>query len=390
MNFARIYLDNSATTPLRAEVAAAMRDALENANYNPSSLHAEGRRARAALEDARERAAAVLGAARNEIVFTSGGTESDNLALLGALAAAPPGAHMVTTAIEHHAVLAAAMQLQARGVETTVLPAGTDATIAADDLAQALRPSTILASVMFVNNEVGTVQPIAELAAVAASRNVLFHTDAIQAPGWLPINVADLGADMLSLSAHKFGGPKGIGLLYLRRGAPLAPLLHGGSQEFARRAGTQNVAGAVGLAAALELAARERAELSARVEALRDRLEGEIVARIPDVRINGRAAVRIPSISNISFAGTESAAMLIALDLAGIAASAGSACTSGILEPSHVLAAMGVQERWQRGAIRFSMARTTTAAEIDRFLDALPPIVAALRRPVEKDLVGDG
>jgi len=390
VNSTRIYLDNSATTPLRAEVAAAMHDSLESANYNPSSLHAEGRRARTALEDARERAAAVLGAARNEIIFTSGGTESDNLAILGALAAAPPGAHMVTSAIEHHAVLATAEQLRARGIETTVLPVGSDGMAATADLADALRPSTILASIMYANNEVGTIQPIAELAAIATARKVLFHSDAVQAPSWLPIDVRGLGVDMLSLSAHKFGGPKGIGLLYLRRGAPLASVLHGGGQEFARRPGTQNVAGAVGLAVALELAARERAEASARVAALRGRLETEIIVKIPDARINAHGAPRIPSISSVSFAGTESAALLIALDLAGVAASAGSACTSGALEASHVLGAMGLEERWQRGAIRFSLGRTTTPAEIDRLLDVLPAIVAAQRRPFEKDLAGDG
>jgi cysteine desulfurase len=359
-----------------------MRAAFDEANYNPSSLHAEGRRSRAALDRARERTAAVLGAARNEIVFTSSGTESDNLAILGVLAAVPPGAHMVTTAIEHHAVLRTVEQLQARGVDATVLPVDADGRVAPAEFAQALRPSTVLASVAYANNEVGVVAPIAELASIAASRNVLFHTDAVQAPTWLGLDVKLLGADLLSLSAHKFYGPKGIGLLYVRSGVSLAPILNGGGQEFARRPGTQNVLGAVGLAEALELAANERTDAQLRVGALRDRLEAGILSSVPDTKINARGASRLPNVASVSFAGAESAALLIALDLAGVAVSAGSACTSGSLQPSHVLTAMGLEDRWQRGAIRFSLGRATTQAEIDRLLTILPRIVAGVRDPV--------
>ncbi len=380
MNSNRIYLDNAATTPLRAEVADAMREAIADANYNSSSLHAEGRRARAVLDDARQRVASVLGVARNEIVFTSSGTEADNLALVGITRAAPGGTHVVASAIEHHAVIGALDRLRDEGVQTTVLPVDAQGRVDPAEFAGALRPATLLASVMYANNEIGTVQPIAELAAIARHRGVLFHTDAVQAPSWLPIDVRELGVDLLSLSAHKCHGPKGVGVLYVRRGVSIASILHGGGQEFGRRPGTQNVVGIAGMARALELAAIERSAQSARVRALRDRLEAGIRRTVPEVHING-GEPRLANNCNVGFAAVDAAALLIALDLAGVAVSAGSACTSGSLEPSHVLAAIGLDGRWQKGAIRFSLGITTSLAEVDRVLAILPPLVAELRRP---------
>jgi cysteine desulfurase len=380
VNLDRIYLDNAATTPLRAEVADAMREAIADADYNSSSLHAEGRRARAVLDAARERIASLLGAARNEIVFTSSGTEADNLAVMGAARAAPRGPHVVATAIEHHAVIGALDRLREEGAQTTVLPVDSHGLVDAGQFAGALRPTTFLASVMYANNEIGTVQPIAELAAIARERGVLFHTDAVQAPSWLPIDVRELGVDLLSLSAHKCQGPKGVGLLYVRQGVPLAPILHGGGQEFGRRPGTQNVVGIAGMARALELAATERHEASERVRALRDRLEAGIRQAVPEIRING-GGQRLANNCNVSFAGVDSVALLIALDLAGVAVSAGSACTSGSLEPSHVLAAIGLEGRWQKGAVRFSLGVGTSPADIARVLAILPPLIADLRRP---------
>ncbi|MGB6599568.1 MAG: cysteine desulfurase family protein [Candidatus Cybelea sp.] len=384
----RIYLDNSATTPLRADVADAMREACET-NYNPNSLHDEGRRARAVLDAARERIASLLGASRSEIVFTSSGTEANNLALLGVARAGPPGSGVVAAATEHASVLATCERLAEEGVKATVLPVDEDGRLSLALFSEALHPGAILASVGYANNEIGTVQPVAELAEIAHRRGLLFHTDAVQAPGWLPLDVRELGVDLLSLSAHKFHGPKGVGALLIRRGTPLAPIIYGGGQEFGLRPGTQNVAGIVGMARALELAQLERPNESRRVAALRDRLEAGILAAIPDVKVNG-AEPRLPSILNVSFAGADSAALLIAFDLAGIAVSAGSACTSGSLEPSHVLAALGVESRWQRGAIRFSLGMATTPAEIEQVLKAIPGLVAGVRRPTGRLAGGMG
>ena len=389
MNSERIYLDNAATTPLRAEVAQAMREALPDGNYNPSSLHAEGRRARALLESARERIAASLGALRNEVIFTSCGTEANNQALLGVAQWAPRGAHVVTTAIEHRAVLAPIARLREQGIEATILPVASNGQIEPSQFAAALRPQTVLASVGYANNEVGTLQPIAELAAIARGRGVTFHTDAIQAPSWLPVQVRELGIDLLSLSAHKFNGPKGIGVLYVRHGVPIAPILYGGGQEGGRRSGTQNLLAAVGMARALELACAERESQSRRVRALRDRLAAGIRSAVPDVRINGATKQRLPNNLHVSFAGVDSAALLIALDLAGVSVSAGSACASGSLEPSHVLQALRIETRWQSGAIRFSLGTATSQSEIDRVLQILPQVAGELRRPPAGER-GDG
>lgn len=341
--------------------------------FNPSSLHAEGRAARALLDDARERVAAAVGATRREIVFTSGGTEANNLALIGALDALPRPAHVVVSAIEHSAILRPLALLRERGVETTVLSVNRDGSIDPANLLRVLRPDTRLVSIMYSNNEVGTVEPIAELATIARERGVLFHTDAIAAAMWLDLDVGRLGVAMLSLSAHKVYGPAGIGALYVRRGVPVGPLLLGGGQEAGLRAGTENVRAAIGFARALELAVAEREENGRRVRALLDRLEAGVVRAIPGASINGGAAARLPSILNISIDGIAAGELLVALDLAGIAVSAGSACATGALEPSHVLAAMGASPS---GGIRFSLGTTTTAGEVDRAIETLARICA--------------
>lgn len=381
VNFERIYLDYAATTPLRHEVADAMRAALEKSGFNPSSLHAEGRTARAVLDGARDAIAAALGATRTEITFTASGTEANNLALCGIAWASAKGGHIVVSAVEHPAVLAPAARLRDEGFEVTLVPVTSGGVVEPDEFAAALRPNTVLASVMYANNEIGTVQPIRRLAEIAHRRGVPFHTDAVAAPGWLPLDVGELGVDLLSLSAHKFGGPKGIGLLYARRGLALVPLVHGGGQEFGRRSGTENVEGAAGMAVALALAVAERVETSRRTAELRDRLEAAIRAAIGDVRVNGAGSPRLANNLNVSFAGVESGALLVGLDLAGIAVSAGSACASGALEPSHVLAALGLEPRWQAGAVRFSLGTATRAADVGRVMVLLPGLVSQLRSP---------
>ncbi len=356
-----------------------MRATLAENDFNPSSLHAEGRRARALLDDARQRVANSLGVAANEIAFTSGGTESDNLAIAGIMESASRPAHVVSSAIEHSAVLGSLDRLEEAGIETTRLSVDGDGLVDVGRFEAALKPVTRLASIAYVNNEIGTIQPIRELAGVARRRGVLFHCDAVAAAGWLPMDVTALGVDLLSLSAHKFGGPKGAGLLYVRWGVPIAPQFRGGGQEFGRRAGTENLLGIVGLAAALEFAIRDQAMEAVRVAALRDRLEGAITTSIPGVRVAGGGALRVANILNVGFAGVESAALLIALDLAGVAVSAGSACASGTPEPSHVLAALQIGPEWQRGAIRFSLGHVTSATEVERTIGLLPDIVAGLR-----------
>lgn len=389
---ARIYLDNAATTPVRPEVVDAMVPLL-GGGYNPSSLHAEGRAARAAVDAARETVARVLGATPREIVFTGSGSESNVLAIVGAARAravashpseshrARPG-HVVTTAIEHHAALRAAEMLEGDGWRVTRLPVDRDGLVHPDAFAAALTPETVLASVMLANNETGTIEPVARLAAVARERGVLFHTDAVQAAGWLPLDVEALGVDLLSLSAHKIHGPKGVGALYVRRGTPLVPLIVGGGQEHGLRAGTENLAGIAGFAAALALAEAERPTAAPRVAALRDRLETGIRATVQDALVNGAGAPRLPALLSVAFAGAPSDALLIRLDLDGIAASAGSACAAGSIEPSHVVAALGVPERFRGGVIRFSLSRATTEAEIEDVLGRLPALVASVRTPL--------
>ncbi len=374
----RIYLDHAATTVARPEVIAAMVPLL--AAGNPSSLHAEGRAAHALLDTARERVATTLGAKAREIVFTGGGSESNNLAILGvSRALRARGRHIISTAFEHHAVLHALDVLRDDGYTITLLPVDPNGVVDAVAFRAAIRPDTILASIMLANNEIGTIQPIGELAAIAKEHGVLMHTDAVQAPAYLDVNVAALGVDLLSIAGHKFYGPKGTGVLYIRSGTPLAPLVVGGGQESGLRAGTENLAGIVGLAEALQLAHAERAESADRVAALRDRLEASIRAEIPDVRINGAASPRLANSLSVAFKDAPSDLLLINLDLAGIAASAGSACAAGSLEPSHVIAALGLEPRYARGVIRFSLGRVTSGGDIERVIQTLPSLVRAVR-----------
>jgi cysteine desulfurase len=381
VNSERIYLDHAATSPLRPEVVDAMRAAVVVSGFNPSSMHAEGRRARAVLDAARDRIAAILGALRTEIIFTSSGTESDNQALLGVARAASQRGHVVASTVEHPAVLAALEQLRDEGFEISLVTVDSDGRVDPAVFAAALRTDTVLASVMYANNETGTVQPIADLAQIARKRGVPFHTDAIAAPSWLTVDVGELGVDLLSLSAHKFGGPKGVGVLFVRQGRRMLPLIYGGGQEFGRRSGTENVAGIAGMACALDLATAERPARSPIVAAMRDDLEAGIRSVIPDTRINGAGARRLANTLNVSFADVDSVALLIGLDLAGVAVSAGSACTSGAAQPSHVLGALGLEARWLKGAIRFSLGSVTQRREIERVLELLPGVVAGLRAP---------
>ncbi|MEA2785788.1 MAG: cysteine desulfurase [Candidatus Eremiobacteraeota bacterium] len=377
----RIYLDHAATTPARAEVVAAM--APLHGGYNPNSLHAEGRAARAAVDSAREAVARVLGAAPREIVFTGGGSESDVLAVAGAARAATGrGRHVVTVATEHHAVLHAVDVLERDGWRVTRLPVDARGLVDPNEFAAALTPETTVASVMLANNEIGVVQPVAELARIARERGVLVHTDAVQAAGWLPLHVDALGVDLLTLSGHKCYGPKGVGVLYVRRGTALEPLIVGGGQEHGLRAGTENVAGIAGFAVALALGDSERPDAVVRIGALRDRLEAGIVAAIPDVVVNGAGVPRLANNLSVAFAGVPSDAVLIRLDLEGIAASAGSACAAGSLEPSHVAIALGLDERHRHGVIRFSLGRDTTPADIEEVLRRLPSIMASMGTPL--------
>jgi cysteine desulfurase len=351
--------------------------------FNPNSLHAEGRAARSAVDGARERVARVLGATPREIVFTGGGSESIALAIIGAARAARGrGRHVVTVATEHHAVLRAADVLERDGWRVTRLPVDRRGLVDPAAFAAALTPETTLASVMLANNEIGVVQPVAELARVARERGVLVHTDAVQAAGWLPLDVDALGVDLLSLSAHKFHGPKGVGALYVRRGTALEPLIVGGGQEHGLRAGTENVAGIAGFAVALALADAERPVTGPRVAALRDRLEAGVVAAAADVVVNGAGAPRLANNLSVAFAGVPSDALLIRLDLEGIAASAGSACAAGSLEPSHVAAALGLGERHRFGVIRFSLGRDTTQAQIDDVTARLSAILTSMGTPL--------
>ncbi|NJN19508.1 MAG: cysteine desulfurase NifS [Oscillochloris sp.] len=377
-----IYLDHAATTPLDQQVLAAMMPYLTEQYGNSSSIHSFGRYALHALDDAREQVALVLGCAPKEIVFTGGGSESDNLAIKGvALACRRRNGrrHIITSSIEHHAVLHACEYLADFGFDLTVLPVDTRGLVAPDDLRAALRSDTALVSIMYANNEIGTVQPIAELAAISHEAGAIFHTDAVQAAGLLPLDVEALGVDLLTLTAHKFYGPKGVGMLYIRRGTPLMPQINGGSQERRRRAGTENVAGIVGLAAALTLAERNRPEHAARLTMLRDHLIAGVLETIPLSWLNGDPIQRLPNNANLGFDCIEGESVLLLLDQERIAASSGSACTSGSLEPSHVLTAMGMSPEAANGSLRFSLGRSTDEAAIERVLAVLPQMIGRLR-----------
>lgn len=376
----KVYMDNAATTPLRGEALEAMVAAYRECFGNSSSVHAFGQAARQALEDAREEFAACVGARPEEIVFTGGGTESDNLAIRGAaLAACGRGDHIVTCATEHHAVLHCCRALEREGFRVTYLPVDGDGVVDPDLFREALEERTVLASVMLANNETGALQPVREMSRVARERGILFHCDAVQAAGKMPLDVKDIGADLVAFSGHKFYGPKGVGALYVREGTELAPLMQGGHHEGGLRPGTVNVPAIAGMARALRLATEELPETSARLGGLRERLAAGIVERVEGVRRNGAAERSLPNILNLSFEGAEGEALLLALDMAGVAVSTGSACTSGAVEPSHVLLAMGLPPRLAQCSLRFSLGRFNTAEEIDYVLETLPTIVRRIR-----------
>jgi cysteine desulfurase len=376
----RIYFDNNATTPLAPEVFEVMRPYLLEDYGNASSIHWFGQRAKAGVEKAREQVARLLGARSSEIVFTSGGTESDNSAVLGIVEAARgERKHVVTTAIEHPAVLSTAKALEKRGVGVTYVRVGSSGVIDPADVAAALRPETVLISVMHANNELGTIQPLAEIGRIARERDIHFHTDAVQSIGKIPVDVEKLGVDLLALSAHKLNGPKGVGALYVRKGTILRPLLHGGHHERDRRPGTENVAGVVGLGAAAEIARAHLVVENDRIAALRDRLEAGILVSVPYVAANGDRGHRVPTTTNLTFDYLEGEGFVIAMDLRGIACSTGSACSSGSLEPSHVLSAIGLRPDQARASIRFSLGRFNTDEDVDTALQILPAVVEQLR-----------
>jgi cysteine desulfurase len=380
----RDYLDYNATTPVDPAVLEAMLPFLGEDFGNAGSVHSAGQRARAAVDSARDSVAALIGAKPNEIVFTSGGTEADNLALFGIIAASDkPHKHVITTAIEHHAILHSCEELARQGVEVTVVPVRTardsQGIVDPEEIRRTLRPETVLISVMHANNELGAIQPIEEIARIAAAAGVCFHCDAVQSAGKVPLDVAKLGVDLLSISAHKFCGPKGVGALFVRSGRKIAPRFYGGHAERDRRPGTENVPGIVGLGKAAELARKLLPEDSTRLAGLRDRLESALLERIPNVLVNGDRSRRVPNTSNLSFPGAGGEALLIALDLQGVACSTGAACSSGSTEPSHVLLAAGLSHDDARSSLRFSLGRPTTVAEIDRAIEVIPAVVERIR-----------
>ena len=375
----RIYLDNAATTPCAPQVVEAMLPYFTQVYGNASSVHTWGREAKRAVEAARRQVQKALNAAQpQEIFFTGGGSESDNWAIKGVALLRGRG-HIITTAIEHHAVLHTCQWLEKQGFRVTYLPVDGEGRVHPADVDKAIREDTILVSVMAANNEVGTLQPIREIGEICRARGVLFHTDAVQAVGAVPVDVQALQVDLLSLSAHKIHGPKGVGALYVRKGTKLDSLLHGGAQERGFRAGTENLPGIVGLGKAIELATAQLADNAARMTALRERLIAGVMERVSGTRLNGHPTQRLPGNVNLSFEGVEGEALLLRLDLAGVAASSGSACTSGALDPSHVLMALGLTEAQAQGSLRLTLGTDTTAEEIDAVLDRLPPIVADLR-----------
>jgi|LFRM01.2.fsa_nt_gb cysteine desulfurase len=376
----RIYLDHSATTPVRPEVAEIMMEYMTNKFGNPSSVHSFGREAKEALENARSQVAALIKAQPEEITFTSGGTEADNLAIIGtALKYADKGKHIITSAVEHHAVLHACEHLEKMGFDLTVLPVDEYGIVRMDDLRQAIRDDTILITIMHANNEVGSIQPVAEIGRLAKEKGILFHTDAVQSLGKIPVDVEEMNADLLTGSGHKIYGPKGIGFLYIRKGVHLSPLVFGGAQEKKIRPGTENMPGIVGLGKAVELAGQEMDSEMPRMTQLRDKLIKGILERIPDVRLNGHPTLRVPTNVNVSFEYVEGESLLLSLDMKGIAASSGSACTSGSLDPSHVLLAMGICKEVAHGSVRMTLGRDNTGEQIDYVLDVLPEIVQRLR-----------
>ena len=377
----RVYMDNAATTALRRDVLDAMMPYLTDIYGNPSSLHYFGQEAHKAVENARHQVASALNAEDNEIVFTGCGTEADNMALKGiAEKYQSKGKHIITSSVEHHAILHTCEYLEKHGFEVTYLPVDEYGMVNAEQVRDAIRSDTILVSIMFANNEVGTIMPIKEIGAVCREKGVLFHTDAVQAVGHAAIDVKAMNIDLLSLSAHKLHGPKGVGALYIRKGIVVPPLLHGGAQERRKRAGTENVAGIVGLGKAIEIACSDIEGTSKRMCYLRDKLINGIEASIPEVKLNGHRTERLPGNVNFSIKYIEGESILLMLDINGIAASSGSACTSGSLDPSHVLLAMGMPHETAHGSLRLTLGDDTTEDDIDYVLEVLPEIVVKLRK----------
>lgn len=385
-----IYMDNAATTAVKPEVLEAMMPYFTDIAGNPSSIHRAGRDARRAVEHAREQVATALGCEKSEVYFTAGGSESDNWAIKGAaIALQKKGRHIITSSIEHHAVLHTCEFLEKNGFEVTYLPVDSEGFVRVEDVKNAIREDTILISIMMANNEIGTIEPIAEIARVAHEHGVLMHTDAVQAVGAIPVNVRELDVDMLSLSGHKFYGPKGIGALYIRKGVKIENLIHGGAQERSKRAGTENLASVVGLGKAIELATANLPGHMQRLSAMRDRLIDGVLSTIPYCRLNGPRENRLPGNVNISVEYIEGEALLLRLDLAGIAGSSGSACTSGSLDPSHVLLAIGLKHEVAHGSLRLSLGDFNKESDVDAVLARLPEIVKTLRdmSPMYQDML---
>ena len=377
----RVYFDYNATTPLAPEVTDAVLRAMQDVIGNASSIHHFGQQAKSTLDEARSAVASLLNADPSEIVFTSGGTESDNFAIRGAAEALEPTGrrHLIASGIEHEAVLNTLRALARRGWRTTLLPVDPSGIVSPDRLREAIDSDTALVSVMHANNEIGTIQPVAALAAIAHEHGAVMHTDAVQSAGKIAVDVRALGVDLLSLSAHKFNGPKGAGVLWIKRGTRMQPTVTGGKHERNRRAGTENVAAIAGLGVAATLAAGKMSTHAARVAALRDRLEAGILREVPGTAVNGAREPRVPNTTNLSFDRVEAESLLIALDLEGIAVSTGSACSSGTLEPSHVLKAMGLPSHRTQNSLRFSLGLFSTQDEVDRVVDVLPRLVEKLR-----------
>jgi len=386
----KVYMDHSATTPLAIEVFEAMEPYLKGSFGNPNSIHAWGREARKAVNEARDQIADLINAESREIIITGGGSEADNLAIKGtAFALQDKGKHIITSAIEHHAVLDACDWLEKIGFEVTVLPVDSNGTVDLDALENAIRDDTILITIMYANNEVGTIQPVEKIIEIAKKRGVRVHLDGVQAVGHIPVDVKELDVDLLTLSAHKMYGPKGVGALYVKKGTKLVPIIHGGGQEFGFRSGTENTAGIVGFGAAAKLAKRRLEEKEHHKEAtLRDKLLSGIMKKIPHAHITGHHTQRLPFHASVCFDFIEGESLLLRLDAEGIGASSGSACTSGSLEPSHVLLAMGISHERAHGSLRLTLGKDTTEEDIDYILEVLPKIVEDLRAlsPLGKDI----
>ncbi len=376
----KVYLDHAATTPLHPEVLSLMYEFMRDTFGNPSSVHSFGREAKKFIEEARQKVADLIGAKPEEIYFTSGGTEADNIAIIGtAMARRKKGNHIITSSIEHHAVLETCEYLAKNGFEATFLPVDKYGMVNPDDVAGAIRKETVLVTIMHANNEIGTIQPIAEIGRITREHGVALHSDAVQTLAKIPVNVDDLGVDLLSLSAHKIYGPKGIGALYARKGMRLQPIMHGGGQERKLRSGTENTPGIVGFGKAAEVGGREMEQESARVKGLRDKLIRRVLAEIPSVTLNGHPEQRLPNNANVSIALVEGESLVLSLDLEGVAVSSGSACSSGSLQPSHVLKALGLPHEMMHGSLRMTLGRANSEEDIDYVVEALKKIAVRLR-----------